>query len=121
MRKGAAVRTLSAEMLMDRRNVVLGALNCSLFCLVKLKYYCTFTHNAQYVNSNANLIPKNGIFSNKPSIINSMHNFYSYPRTPPLSGPDHLPLSPLPSLSGLPGLRNKEQRTKLHSPKNVKI
>ena len=46
---------------------------------------------------------------------NSMHNLYSYPRTP-LSGPDHLPLSPPPSLSGLPRLRYNELRTVLKFP-----
>ena len=58
MRKGATVQTLSADMLMDRRNVVLGALNCSLICLLKLKYNGTFTQDKQYVNLNANLNPK---------------------------------------------------------------
>ena len=121
MRKGGDMQKLSSDNFRDCRNCMLGALIFSRIYFLKLNFCCTFTHNAQYVNSDANLIPKNGISSNKPSIIDTMHNLYSYPRTPPLSGPDHLPLSPPPSLSGLAGLRNKELRTKLQSPKNVKI
>jgi hypothetical protein len=52
--------------------------------------------------------------------FNPMHNLYSHPRIPPLSGPDHLPLSPPPSLTGLAELRNKEQRTVVSFP-NHKI
>ena len=49
--------------------------------------------------------------------FNPIHNLYSYPRTLPLSGLD---LSPPPSLTGLEGLRNKEQRTVVRFP-NHKI
>ena len=52
--------------------------------------------------------------------FNPMHNLYSYPRTAPLSGPAHLPLSRPPALTGLAGLRNKEQRSVVRGP-NHKI
>ena len=55
-----------------RKDTVRGnldrALNCSLIHFLKLKYWGTFTQNAQYVNSNAHLNLIKGLFSNKPSI-----------------------------------------------------
>ena len=69
MRNGLDAWTQSAEVLMDYRNIMLGAPNVSLSRFFKLKYYGTFTHNAQYVNSNPRLKLIKGIFSNKPIVF----------------------------------------------------
>ena len=65
MRKSADTRTPSADIFMDCRNFMLGALNFSLIRFSKLIYYGAFTYKAKYINSHFNQIE--GIFSNKPS------------------------------------------------------
>ena len=51
-----------------------GALNFYLNRFLELKYYCSFTQNAQYDIKNAHLNIINSIFSNKPRIIAEMEN-----------------------------------------------
>ena len=64
--KGADARTLSVEICMDCVNFML-----------EVKILRAFTHNAQYVKTNAHLNLIKGIFRNKPSIIAEMENSWS--------------------------------------------
>jgi hypothetical protein len=53
IRKGMAMSPLTVEILMDCRNVMLAALNISLICFLKLKYYGTFTYITQIIHLDA--------------------------------------------------------------------
>ena len=66
MRKGVAVQSLAAEIVMDCGNFMVAALNFSLKHFLKLKYYGTFTYITQIVHSTAHLNPLKGVFSDKP-------------------------------------------------------
>ena len=69
MRKCMVVLSLTAEFLMDCRNLMLAALKLSLLHFINLKYNGTFTYITEIVHSNTYFIPLKGIFSEKSLII----------------------------------------------------
>ena len=75
MKKGVAMWTVTAEMLMDCGNFMLVALNFSLIRFLKFKNYGTFTYITHICHSNAHLNPIKGIFSDKTLMIAEILNF----------------------------------------------
>ena len=74
-RKRMAVWPLAADISWDCGSFQLAALNFSLICLLKLKYYGNFNHITQIVHSNAHLNPLIGIFSDKLIILVEILSF----------------------------------------------
>jgi hypothetical protein len=75
MRKRVGAWSLATEISWICGNFKLAALNCSLICFVKLKYYVSFNYITQIIHSNAHFNPFQGVFSDKLLIFVEILSF----------------------------------------------